>query len=143
MSQNNIVGSIKNKIRNNLINSPTGKITSAIVGGYYDLKTKLNKKKSDSDVAVLKNARNYDNAPDFDAEGMPTDAFKTRQAAEKIKERLIKNQEKTKTLAKPIDNLNKLKKDSILKKIDKIGEVKPIDNLNKFKKDSILRKKEI
>lgn len=58
-------------------------------------KAKKAMKQADYDVAILKKARSYDNAPDFDDMGMPTDAMKVRTAADAVKMRLKKKNNKT------------------------------------------------
>lgn len=45
---------------------------------------------STKDFNILRRARNYDNAPDFDEQGQVTDAFKTRSLARDVRKRLEK-----------------------------------------------------
>ena len=48
------------------------------------------KNRADSDVNILKKARGYDNAPDWNKDGSLSDAQKMRSAAKDVKKRLLK-----------------------------------------------------
>lgn len=50
----------------------------------------LRGRRADSARKVLKTARAYDNAPNFDDKGQPTNAFKTRVLADKIRSKPVK-----------------------------------------------------
>lgn len=61
-------------------------VMSAPARAYYGLKSR----RSASDAKVLRQARAYDNAPNFDDKGMPTDAFKTRSVADAVRAKYTK-----------------------------------------------------
>lgn len=60
-------------------------VLSAPVRAYYGSKAR----QANSDADVLQYARKFDDAPNVH-NGMPTDAFKARNVAESVRERLIK-----------------------------------------------------
>lgn len=71
-------------------------IKSGIVGATSDLlsaparlKALRSKQQADSDVATIKRARSYKNAPGIDAKGNPTDAGMARSLASDVKSRVI------------------------------------------------------
>lgn len=80
---------LSKKIKNKIID---------IASDVMSFKPRRNAKKAmvqaDYDVAILKQARSYDDAPDFDDMGMPTDAFKTRTMADAVRVRLAKKNKK-------------------------------------------------
>lgn len=47
-------------------------------------------KQADYDVSTLRRARAYDNAPNTNSDGGPSDAFKARSAADDVRKRLSK-----------------------------------------------------
>lgn len=70
------IGGVKNKVID---------VASDVLSAPAQLKYKINKAQVDSDVAGIKKAREYGNAPSFDERGMPTDAFKARSMRDAIK----------------------------------------------------------
>lgn len=61
--------------------------TANVISAPSRLKSKLKQKRAESDYKVLKGARSYKGAPNFDDEGRPTDAFKMRTMADAVKTR--------------------------------------------------------
>lgn len=55
-----------------------------------NFKARKSMKQADSDVATIKRARSYDNAPNFNNDGSVSDAFKARSLAQDVKDRLNK-----------------------------------------------------
>lgn len=58
----------------------TSDVLSAPKRAYLGVQTA----KNNADTKVLKSARAYNNAPDWNEDGTPTDAFKTRSLAKDI-----------------------------------------------------------
>ena len=81
----NKVGSV---VRGALINNPVGKATRAIANTYYDIKANRAKNQADKDVAAIKLARSYDNAPNRNEDGSVSDAFKARAMADEVRDRI-------------------------------------------------------
>lgn len=65
-------------------------VTSDILSAPARMKANRVIKQADSDVKILKEARAYDNAPNFNDDGSVTDAFKVRSLASDVKDRLKK-----------------------------------------------------
>lgn len=62
------------------------KVMSAPHRAYYGLK----KSRAESEAKVLREAKMYDNAPNFDEKGNPTNAYKARFMAKMIKDKYKK-----------------------------------------------------
>ena len=58
------------------------------------LASKIRAKRSDRDFKILRYARNYDEAPNYDSRGRPTDAFKARSLADEVRTRLTRKAKK-------------------------------------------------
>lgn len=67
-------------IKKSFANKASG-VLSSPARAYYGLKTMRAK----SEANVLRQARSYDGAPDFNDKGMPTDAFKVRTVADSVR----------------------------------------------------------
>jgi len=65
-------------------------VTSDVLSAPARLKARKTMRQADSDVKILKEARAYDNAPNFNDDGSVTDAFKVRSLARGVKDRLNK-----------------------------------------------------
>lgn len=57
--------------------SITGPVSS-IIAGVSSIGDKMRKRRYDKTLSVVREARKYDNAPNFDGSGKITDAFKVR-----------------------------------------------------------------
>lgn len=62
-------------------------VGGAILASPVTIPGKIKAKRMDRDIATLKRARAYDNAPDHDEQGNPTDAFKARSMADMVRMR--------------------------------------------------------
>ena len=62
---------------------------SNIIAAPAIIKSKRAQSQATKDVATIKRARSYDNAPDFNEKGV-TDAFKARSLADEVKTRRTK-----------------------------------------------------
>ena len=69
-------------------------VASTIMASPSILTSKMKQDRADRETTILKEARMYDNAPDFDDNGKPSDAFKTRVMAREIKDRIKKRYNK-------------------------------------------------
>ncbi len=73
-----------NRMKKSLVDK-TSDVLSAPHRAYYGMKAR----KAAKDTQTLRTAKSYDNAPDFD-NGAPTDAFKARSLADRIKRKYNK-----------------------------------------------------
>lgn len=64
--------------------------TANIISAPAQIRAKRSMRQADSDVATLKRARSYDNAPNHNNDGTLSDAFKARSLAQDVKDRLNK-----------------------------------------------------
>lgn len=62
--------------------------TANVLSAKAQIKSKLSRMRSDADVKAIKRARAYDDAPNYDSKGRPTEAFKARSVAESVKRRI-------------------------------------------------------
>lgn len=74
------------------VTEPTG----SVMAGAKEYFNSRAGRAADRTANLIKRARNYDNAPNSDSSGQPTDAFKTRQYAGWEKDRAMETVKKKK-----------------------------------------------
>ena len=63
-------------------------VTASALSAPQRVKSMMVSSRADSDVRVIKRARAFDDAPNFNLDGSVTDAFKARSVSWGVKERL-------------------------------------------------------
>jgi hypothetical protein len=63
-------------------------VTGTIIASPKIIKSKMSIKKGAKDLKTIERARAYDNAPNFNSKGKPTDAYKARSLAKDVKDRV-------------------------------------------------------
>jgi len=62
--------------------------TANLISAPAQIKAAMAQSQANSDVATIKRARSYDNAPNFNNDGTVSDAFKARSLANDVTDRL-------------------------------------------------------
>jgi hypothetical protein len=68
--------------------------TANVIAGPAIIKSKLSQFRSGSDARILKEENSYAGAPDRNADGSVSDAFKVRTVARPVRDRLMKKKKK-------------------------------------------------
>jgi len=90
---NTLGQALKNKLKK--VGGVVNDVASDVISAPQRMYQGARARRFANEAKIIKQARDYDNAPDMDAKGNPTDAFKTRTVAQGIRT-YYKNQNKQK-----------------------------------------------